>query len=843
MNSWHRINDLFDRAIDLPPQERESFLNAETDGEPAIRAQVERLLSEVSSAGNLISAIVRNAHEPGQPLQSDTIGPYRLIRELGRGGMGSVWLAERADGEFTQQVAIKRVKFGLASEELIRRFRHERQILSVLNHPNICRLLDGGATDHNEPYLVMEYVDGATLSSYVSEHKPSQPQLLSLFLTICSAVQHAHSNLIIHRDLKPSNILVTATGTVKLLDFGIARLLEASPGNEQTQTALQAFTPAFASPEQKLQQPQSTASDIYSLGKILAHLIPTPDRDLASIIAKATREEPSARYLSVAQFVDDLEHYRSGEAVQARQGNFQYHAAKFLNRHRWATATAAAFLVLILAFSFWTALQNRRIQQARDRAESVAQFLSSLFAAADPERNQGNRVSTRELLDLGALRIRDSVSDPVTQSQLLDTIGEAYFHLGLYDRAIPMLEDVLARYQAQDAGPSTRQTRIIGWLAESETSRGHFDAGDRWALLGLSTARAIRPTDNGTIARALRSRCAQLHHATKDADATKACQEAASLSGSLSPNDRAAIQITLGTALKDSNNLPGAEAAFQSAIQLSGGSGTLSNSLHAQALSELATVYFRQGRMPDAETAFRTATAFKRKLYPEGHLDLARTLNNQANAVGSLRKYPEAIQLFTEAHQMYRRFLGPESSELASSLSNYAVILAAQGNLKLAEDTLREVIGMQERTIGPGKRPLLASQLKLAALMIESKKYAEAAPLLSATIAAYERLDTIPQIEFTYCRTLLAIAWLESRQPARALPLAASAEATFNKILKNSHWMRELATTAHAGALIQAGQRTQAASMLAPLVAAYKKSGANTWRVALTNRYAQQAGL
>ena len=845
MDNWERINSLFDRAADLPAGQRGPFLDAETGGDVAVRAQVERLLQEVEGASDRISAIVNSAREVGQTEEIQGIGPYRMLREIGRGGMGSVWLAERADGEFQQKVAIKRVKVGLASEELDRRFRRERQILSRLDHPHIARLLDGGATPDNLPYLVMEYVDGVSILDYVRANQCSPDRVVHLFRTVCSAVQYAHTNLIVHRDLKPSNILVTGDGNVKLLDFGIAKLVEVDATDEAlTHTGWQPFTPAYASPEQKRGDTHSTVSDIYSLGKILAELIAAPDRDIAAIIDKATREEPAARYASATQLLDDLARYAAGEPVLARQGNLRYQAIKFLRRNRLLAAAVSVVLALILGFSFWTAVQNQRIQRERDRAESVASFLAGLFAAADPERNQGNRVSTREMLDLGAVRIRDSVSDPVTQSRLMETIGEAYFHLGIYDRAIPMLEDVLGRYQKQDRAPVQSHSRVMGWLAEAETARGRRDVGDRWGIQAVGTARGIRPYSSDTVARALYSRCSQLHGATRFADAAKACAESVSqaAASTLNPMERAPLYVMLGTALKDSNDFKGAEAALQHALSLSGGSGANSNSVHAQARAELASVYFREGRMAEAEEGFREAVVFKRKLYPDGHLDLARTLNNHANVLATLKSFPQAIRIYGEAHAMYRRFLGAESSELASSLSNLAVLLASTGELQQATDTLREVIAMQARTIGAGKLPHLSSQIKLAAILVESRQFAESAALLEDTLLGIQRLNPVPEMDQAYARTLLAISWLESGQPARALALSNEAGATLGRILKETHWMRQLADTARAGSLLRTGKQAEAAAILGPLVAAYDKNKATGWRSTLAHRLAREAG-
>ncbi len=837
MDNWKQLNSLFDMAADLPEGERSIFLDAEAGVDTPLRRDLESLLREVGGGGDLVSAVVRGAREVPEPEMSEAIGPYRLIREIGSGGMGAVWLAERADGEFEQTVAIKLIKFGLANEELVRRFRHERQILSRLNHPHIARLLDGGATAGSLPYLVMEHVDGLSITEYVRVNKSELRQILKLFRTVCSAVQHAHSNLVVHRDLKPANIMVTVDGAVKLLDFGIAKLLEVDGDSDITVNHWLPFTPAYASPEQKLGQTHSTLSDIYSLGKILSQLVPHPDRDLNAIIAKATREEPRSRYSTATQLMEDVDRYLADEPVNARDGNLRYQAAKFVRRHRIVVLTAALFLIVVFGFSAWTAIQNERIKRERDRAESVASFMRSLFAAADPERNQGNRVSTRELLDLGSHRVRNSIADPITRSQIVETIGEAYFHLGMYDRAIPIFEELLKGEGVERA----RVGRIMGWLAEAETSRGKRSAGEAWGSRAVSE---VASETSAVQAEVLLSRCSQLHGATKFAEAAKACEAAVAKANAstLSALGKAPMYTMLGTALKDSSDFKGAEAALQKAITLSAGADDQNNSAHAQAKAELASVYFRQGRMKEAELSFREAVVFKRKLYPEGHLDLARALNNHANAVGTLKNFPEAIRLFEEAHAMYRRYLGAESSELASSMSNMAVVLASTGDLSHAAVLLREVIEMQTRTIGPGKPPLLSSQIKLAAVLLEANDYKSSAALLEPTLGAYSRLQPQPKIEVAYSQTLLSLALQKQGQAGRALALASESATALTAILKDSHWMRQLNDTAKAGALLRNGRKAEAARLLAPLVENYEANHARNWRVALAYDLSREAG-
>lgn len=359
-------------------------------------------------------------------LANQQFGPYRVVREIGRGGMGTVWLAERADGQFQQQVALKLIKRGMDSDEIVWRFRHELQILASLAHPNIARLLDGGTAEDGRPYFVMEYVEGVSLDRYCADNQLNLTARLRLFLTVCAAVQHAHQKLVVHRDLKPGNILVTAEGTVKLLDFGLAKLLDPAQGDaEITQTRQRLLTPEYASPEQLRGGAISLSSDVYALGVVLHRLLTgarpyqltdeTPHAlaqaiceqepirpsalaqtselrrilvgDLDSIVLKALRKEPAARYATVEQLADDLERYLEGSPVRARAGTTTYRTLKFIRRHRGlAAATAVVFLTLVGGMTA-TARQARIAAVERDKAQAA-------LAEAQTQRTVAERSRT-----------------------------------------------------------------------------------------------------------------------------------------------------------------------------------------------------------------------------------------------------------------------------------------------------------------------------------------------------------------------------------------------------------------------------------------------------------------
>jgi serine/threonine protein kinase len=415
---WARIQELFFGAIALKADEREEFIESACAGDSLLRRQLESLIQCDESSEGVITAPVAAA--VGRAAFSDVLAPgervgtYSILRELGRGGMGAVYLAARAGEQFKQNVAIKVVRAGVASEEVHLRFRVERQILANLNHPNIARLLDGGVTPQGLQYLVMEFVEGVPLDSWVAERGLGMPARLKLFREVCDAVQYAHQNLVVHRDLKPSNILVTPDGTPKLLDFGIAKLL--SPDQMEQTVAVTAawerlMTPEYASPEQVRGQPVTTATDVYALGVLLyelltgfrpfhfesstpyeidrvictheperpsTHALRSPDRrlrerahclkgDLDNIVLMAMRKEPERRYSSAIQLSDDIRRYQEGFPVLARPDRWHYRTAKFLRRHRLAAAGAALFAIMIMAFTAGMAVLTARAERGRNR--------------------------------------------------------------------------------------------------------------------------------------------------------------------------------------------------------------------------------------------------------------------------------------------------------------------------------------------------------------------------------------------------------------------------------------------------------------------------------------------
>jgi serine/threonine protein kinase len=474
---WRKVKDLFDRALERLPGERAALLEEERRLDPELASEVEHLLAANTAAGDFLEKpAVEQIVLPAQPAPPTPtrIGPYEIERELGHGGMGTVYLASRSGDGFRQTVALKLVRRGMDSDFILERFRSERQILAGLDHAGIARLLDGGATADGLPYFVMEYIPGRHLLDDAGERTLSVKDRIALFLHVCDAVAYAHRHLVVHRDIKPSNILVTPEGAPKLLDFGLAKFLRPDadgPVGGRTETALRLLTPDYASPEQVRGERVSTATDIYSLGVVLYELLtgrrpyrvtgrsadaiaravcdeeparPGVSRDLDNILFMALRKEPERRYPSVDALAEDLRRFLAGHPVLARKDTLAYRAGRFVARHRVGTA-AAALGALALSTAAAIAVQEARVARA-ERAASERHFQevrelagSFLFEFHDAIKDLPGSTPARRLVVRRALEYLEKLSDVRSDDPgLRRELAEAYARVarvqgGLFD--------------------------------------------------------------------------------------------------------------------------------------------------------------------------------------------------------------------------------------------------------------------------------------------------------------------------------------------------------------------------------------------------------------------------
>ncbi len=751
--------DLFADALEIPAADRARWLD-EHCADASIRHEVDSLLASHEEAGDFLQTPVVDTDEYGdedldvEDLSGSRVGPYRLERVLGRGGMSAVYLGVRADGDFEQSVAVKVIRRGMDSGPILRRFRTERRLLASLEHPNIARLIDGGATDGGRPYLVMESVDGLPIDRYCEQRKLSVAARLDLFRGVCEAVQHAHGRLVVHRDLKPSNILVSEDGRVKLLDFGIAKLLQPQAGSDDgleaaglTATAQRMMTPRYASPEQVRGESISTATDIYSLGVLLYELLTgqppyklertssreierlvcatEPARpsavvaagsrlarrlsgDLDNIVLKAMRKEPGRRYISAEHFAEDLRRHGEGRPVQARPDTFGYRADKFLRRNLVAVIAAA---VVILALVGATAVSTRlylQSEQARIEADTqrrtaalVSDFLQSMMVAVDPVAMQsGEPVTVDQIFAEAAERIdTELAAEPEVAAALHGTIANAYLNLGDPDRAETHGRAQLAllnETRGPDSAPTIKARLLLGriLLRRGETT----EANDHF-LAAVAAAEDLEEAHDALSADALRG---------------------------------------LGQVAGHTGDYEAAKERFLQAIVLRRELGPDQHESLATDLNELGLTLVRSGEPDSATAALKEALQLMISVRDEDHTFIGQIANNLGWALGKNGDWEEAAGYFEQAIARYEGVFAADHPNVLAARSNLARARQLSGDLAGAEIMYREVIAASRLRFGE-KHENVGHGLNNYAMMLEEERhdYAGAAALYLEALDIY----------------------------------------------------------------------------------------------------------
>jgi serine/threonine-protein kinase len=672
-----RLRALYERVQGLDVVARASLLDAEAI-DADVRAELEALLDAGEAGGDPIAAAVgRAAIGAAACILPDRIGPWRVLRPLGEGGMGTVLLAERADGEFEMKVAIKLIR-GLATADTRERFRRERQALAGLDHPNIAALLDGGATEAGEPYLVMAYVEGETLTEWRARVQPKIEMRLVLFAALCRAVAHAHQHLLVHRDIKPANILVRADGVPVLLDFGIAKLIE--PDGDGDATATRLMTPAWASPEQLLGRPVTTATDVYGLGLVLYELLaggvprrgdvaeaasielPPPSKlaaearspavrdearrirgDLDKIVRRAVRTEPSARYASALALAADVEAWLAGKPVTASGTHAAYLFSRFVRRHRVATIAVSAALAASAAFALGLVQERDRARAAEMHAMAEAavsnettHFLVDLFSEIDPQLHPGHNLSARELLDLGSTSVADlSDRSRSVRARLQQSLGGIYSNIGEPARAIELLE----------AARTTSAT----------------DADAVRADIALSTS---------------------YNQLKRFQDAYDAAQRAVSRAQAVGVSLADAL-VARGTAEQSLVRFDAAEASFAQAQALYAASGDVKGL--ASVPQYRAGLAERRGDTVAALGLYEEACARKRAAFGNDHPKTLDALFGRAKLLAALGRHQQAIVAFKDLLDRNIRVRGERSEAVQRTLSDLGSVLQDAGRFAEAQ--------------------------------------------------------------------------------------------------------------------------------------------------------------
>ena len=757
---WQQLDTLFRSALQVDEARRAEFLEQSCAGDSELFEELQSLLDADHQAGDSLEQAVaaeaaRMEHRDLASREGEVIGAYEVVRLLGKGGMGTVYLARRADRKYRKNVAIKVLKRGMDSDEIVGRFLQERQILAGFEHPNIARLIDAATTDDGLPCLIMEYVDGLPVDQYCRLNELDLAQRLALFSTICSAVQAAHRNLIVHRDLKPSNILVTTDGVAKLLDFGIAKLLHPSTVDTAVSNpGVRALTPDYASPEQLRGDTITTASDVYSLGILLYRLLTgrvpyrsphhfgpeveqmardreplrmsamvsngaveeTPESDalnepadalfegssvqklakklvgdLDTIVAKALNREPADRYPSVEALAEDIRRHLQGRPIVARPPSLAYRARKFVTRHRAGVAAAVLVLLTLVAGIVATTHQAHIARLERARAEA--------------EKERAEMVSSF-LEDLFQTADPNQAPEALTARQMLDRGAE---RLSRTSRRQPEV-----------------QARLMDTVGRSYQGLGLYDRARDF----LGQALEIRRRSGTAL-------------------------------------DIADSLDNLGGVLQDLADYPGAADSFRRALELRRETLGDRHVLIAESLNNLAQAHLAMGDHGTAEPLLRQALELKLELLGPHRLTVAVAYNNLAGAVSARGDYDAASELFRRALELRIELLGEQHPAVAESLGNLGSSLYRRHRYGEAEPYFRRALELRRRLFGPHHPVVARSLSNLANVLIVLDRHDEAEPMLREALAM--KTDLLGAEHPSLVTTLIGLGQvLERHDPPRA---------------------------------------------------------------------------
>jgi serine/threonine protein kinase/tetratricopeptide (TPR) repeat protein len=782
---WERIQSLFHDVADLPEPEQRTFLKAACGDDQALMAQVLALVEEDARGSSLLDRdlahVAQQVLDEAAPatLPFKEFGPYRIKQALGEGGMGVVYLAERTD--LGSLVAIKILRDAWLSPARRERFASEQRTLAQLNHPSIARLYDADTLDDGTPWFVMEYVEGVPLTEYCNQHACSIEQRLQLFRAVCEAVQYAHQHAVIHRDLKPSNILVKPDGSVRLLDFGIAKQLEnlespagpteqGLPKNSQTMTGLRLMTPAYAAPEQIRGDGIGIHTDVYSLGVILYELLAgalpfdlsklTPSEaetmivgndpekpsavarkmtatktawaDLDVLCLTAMHKDVARRYRSVEALIRDVDHYLNGEPLEARPDSLGYRAGKFVTRNRRAVSAAAlVFTIVVGLVIFFTVrlakARNAALEEAA-RTLRIQRFMMNLFQGGDESVGPGDSMRVVTLLDRGAKEAQSLNGDPKVQAELYQTLGTIYDQLGKFDQADSLLHSALERRKSLFGPDSMEVAESLVALGGLRSDQAQYDEAEQLVRQGLDMNKRHLPPTHPRVGRAM---------------------------------------YTLGEVLVNEGKYDQGIQVLDQAVKIQSAPGGVPADL-AETLTELANAQFYAGHLDISNSLNLRVVAMDRQLYGERHPNVAEDLINLGAIQTEWGHYAETERYYREALDIIQNFYGRDHPETASVMTVLGRSLNAQGRFNEAADMLREALGIQERVYGK-VHPRVASALgELGKVAMQQGKLDEAEADFRRQADIYREVYKGKHFYIGSALSNLGSVYMERKQYARA---------------------------------------------------------------------------
>ena len=768
---WQKVQSLFHEAADLPASQQRVFLETQCGDDAGLVSQVLILLEEDARGGSLLDGDVAEVASQifGDPssasLPFKEFGPYRIKQALGEGGMGVVYLAQRED--LGNEVAIKILRDAWVSPARRERFNAEQRTLAQLNHPSIARLYDADTSPDGTPFFVMEYVEGVPLTEYCKMQQCSIAERLRLFRSVCEAVLYAHQHAVIHRDLKPSNILVKADGSIRLLDFGIAKHLEnLDELVDQTITGLRLMTPAYAAPEQIRGEQVGIQSDVYSLGVVLYELLAgqlpfdfsnsTPAQvesilteqeaekpsetakkaaasaevesnrsamaasktawaDLDVLCLTAMHKDPQRRYQSVEALIRDVDHYLGGEPLEAQPDTWHYTLGKFVRRH-WKLVSAAAmvFALLVGLVIFYTVrltrARNAALMQAA-RTQRIQRFMLNLFQGGDPSAGPADDLRVVTLVDRGVQEARSLDAEPAVQAELYETLGGIYQKLGKLEQADALMESALAKREALYGPDSTETAKGLLALGSLRDAEARYADAERLIRQALDRDRRHLPANDPAVAKAM---------------------------------------LALGGVLENRGNYDQSIAILEQTVQLYSVPGSEPADL-ADSLYELANAQFYAGNYQRSEEINQRVLPMYKQIYGERHPRVADVLINLGAIRLDLGHYPEAEQYDRQALDIVQAWYGKDNPETATDLTILARSLIYQKRYDEASDLLQQSLAIKERTFGK-VHPSVASTLnELGSVALNEGKY-------DAAEQYFERMADIYRTEYGEQHYLYATA-------------------------------------------------------------------------------------
>jgi serine/threonine-protein kinase len=824
---WERLQQLFHDAAERPAAERRAFLDAACHDDPALVPEVLSLLEADEDGHALLDRdladVARDVLDGGVPsaLRTLRFGPYRILDVLGEGGMGVVYRAVRDD--LGSVAALKILRDAWLSPARRERFASEQRTLAQLNHPSIAHLYDANSLPDGTPWFVMEYVEGVPLTDYCRAHSSSFAERIRLFRAVCEAVLHAHTHAIIHRDLKPSNILVKEDGSVKLLDFGIAKHLEAidSPA-DRTRTGLRLMTPAYAAPEQVRGDRVGLHTDVYSLGIILYELLTgrlpfdlthrTPSEaeiviaefeavkpsavaratatqagapaggtggvswaDLDVLCLTAMHKDPERRYRTVEALIRDVDHYLGGEPLEARADSMGYRLNKFVRRNtRGVVAGALALLALVSIVVFYTV----RVASARNAAEAEAAraqriqgFMLSLFQGGDEDAGPAESLRVVTLVDRGVQEAGSLVGEPGVQAELLATLGGIYQQLGDLDRADSLLTAARDRRSTLHgtAHPDVAESNVALGLLRSDQAR--FDDAEQLVRNGLTHSRKELPADHPVVARAT---------------------------------------AALGHVLVERGAYDSAVPILEEAVRIYSAPGDVTPAL-SNSLYELANTHFYLGHWDIADSLTRRVLAMSRALHGDRHPSVAEDLINLGAIQFEAGHYAEAERYYREALAINTGWYGQDSHVTASTLTMLGRAMVREEKFDEATDALQQALAIQERVFGPVHPRVASAVNELGTVSLQRNKLDDAEAAFRRMADIYAKVYPGGHYLTGTALSNLASVYMSRKEPAKAEPLYRQAIVIYSTAQSPEHLNTGIARIKLGRSLLRQGRFAEAA--------------------------------